>query len=850
MPDDVAPSTLEETHAQLVADAHRRTGRVPPELVATHLLSVTTGGDWPLRREALEALLRRVKAARESSEAWTLAARPRGRSPLGAYRVSVARGKSYRVWVRSVASLEGSCECPDFVRGGLRLCKHLWWLLERGFDAEGRPFPGAHAPPALLWDAVRPLTGAGDWLERVSFGPPSPPPPLRRFFDGSGALRGAVLSTPSKRLELVRALRAWAEGAQAGELRVEPALAGLLTREEAQLAERLDQALPPKAIALALRTLRRPLFPYQLHGVRRFLEAGRLLLADDMGLGKTAQAIASCHALYVTGRVKKGLLVVPAALKTQWAREWGAFTDVPVAVVDGTPVARRAQYRGLHRGFLVVNYEQVLKDLPELTRLAPEVVVLDEAQRIKNWEAKTSMYVKALRPRWRLVLTGTPLENRLSELASILEWVDDMALEPKWRLAEWHTLRGDGPREAAGAKNLETLRARIAGSTLRRTRKEVLTQLPARTDVRVPVSLTAEQLAAHAEFDLPIARLMAQARRRPLTQGEFLRLMSLFTRQRIICNGLAQRDFEETWPMLERGARPSEATLKGLFSPKLSELRELVSSLVLTQGRKVVVFSAWKRMLRLAAWAVSDLLAVEHFRAVFFTGDESPKRRTQNIVDFHDDERTRLFFATDAGGVGLNLQRAASAVIHLDLPWNPAVLEQRSGRVFRYGQTRAVQTYALVAEEGIEARIAAIVGGKKAMFDGLFDGTTDEVRFQEGSSLTSQLERLVEPIAVPLAAEPEDEREVEVDAMESTEAAGAADAPGLPGAFGATPPPTSVEPATERPAPPSLPTSFLEGIRVERLEDGRMVLEAKPEAAAAFAAMLEGVAALLRASSR
>jgi hypothetical protein len=837
MPDAVAPTDLAETHAQLTADAHRRTGRVPPELVATHILSVTSGGDWPLRRDALEALLRRVKAARESAEAWTLVARPRGRSLLGAYRVSVAGGKSYRAWVRSVASLEGSCECPDFVRGGLRLCKHLWWLFERGFDEEGRPFPGAHAPPALEWDAVRPLTGAGDWLARVSFGTPQPPPALRRFFEGSGAPRSAVLSAAAKRLKLVRALRAWADGARAGELRVEPALAGLLAREDAQLAERLEQSLPPKALARALRTLRRPLFPYQLHGVRRFLDAGRLLLADDMGLGKTAQAIASCHALYVTGRVKKGLLVVPAALKTQWAREWGAFTDVPVAIVDGAPPSRRAQYRRLERGFLVVNYEQVLKDWPELGRLAPDVVVLDEAQRIKNWEAKTSMYVKAMRPRWRLVLTGTPLENRLTELASILEWVDDMALEPKWRLGEWHTLRSGGPRESAGAKNLDTLRVRIAGSTLRRTRKEVLTQLPPRTDVEVPVSLTAEQLAAHAEFDLPIARLMSQARRRPLTQSEFLRLMSFFTRQRIICNGLAQRDFEETWPVLERGTRPSEATLKGLFSPKLSELRELVSSLVLTQGRKVVVFSAWKRMLRLAAWAVSDLLAQERLRAVFFTGDESPKRRTQNVVDFHDDERTRLFFATDAGGVGLNLQRAASAVIHLDLPWNPAVLEQRSGRVFRYGQTRAVQTYALVAEEGIEARIAAIIGGKKAMFDGLFDGTTDEVRFQEGSSLTSQLERLVEPTVVPAVAGPEDDDEDRVEVMGPGEAEGA---PGSP------PPPRSVDPAAERSAPPSLPTGFLEGIRVERLEDGRMVLEAKPEAAATFAAMLEGVAALLR----
>jgi superfamily II DNA/RNA helicase len=198
--------------------------------------------------------------------------------------------------------------------------------------------------------------------------------------------------------------------------------------------------------------------------------------------------------------------------------------------------------------------------------------------------------------------------------------------------------------------------------------------------------MTDEQRAEHGALDQPIARLLRTSKVRPLTQPEFLKLMSLMTQQRIICNGLAQRDFEALWPGLA-GQSPTEATLRGLFSPKLTEFRELVANLVVTQRRKVVVFSQWKRMLHLAQWAVSDLLAGSGVRAVQFTGDESQKRRTQNVVDFHDDPHTRLFFATDAGGVGLNLQRSASACVHLDLPWNPAVMEQRAGRVYRLGQT-------------------------------------------------------------------------------------------------------------------------------------------------------------------
>ena len=236
--------------------------------------------------------------------------------------------------------------------------------------------------------------------------------------------------------------------------------------------------------------------------------------------------------------------------------------------------------------------------------------MLDEAQRIKNWATKTALSVKQLDPPYRLVLTGTPMENRIDELASIVEWVDDLALEPKWRLVPWHTTPVDGKTEIGGARNLDTLRHRLAGCMIRRIRKEVLTQLPARTDTRIPIEMTPEQLEEHDALNMPIAQLLARAKRRPLTQAEFLKLMVLLTTQRIIANGLAQLRFEEIWPDLSRIERPSEATLKGLSCPKLLELRELLGQLAVDQGRKVVVFSQWRRMLRLAHWATRDVLHV------------------------------------------------------------------------------------------------------------------------------------------------------------------------------------------------------------------------------------------------
>ncbi|MGQ0505991.1 MAG: DEAD/DEAH box helicase [Myxococcaceae bacterium] len=813
--------------------AHRQTGKVPADTVVTHVMKITAGGDFPLRTSALDSVLRRIKSAREESRGWRQGG-PTQRGALGLRQVNAGSGKVYRVQVRSFAALEGSCECADFGRNSLGLCKHLWWVLEQGFDSRGRCVEDAVPQPPLAWDPVRPLLGTAPWWERICWTSPEMDVSLEPWFTrttGAWRIPSKHLETSDRRNALVSALLEWAQAARSVTPRADVALVRLLQREQVLLEAQCSSLVTDAKIDKSLGELKRKLFHYQEEGVRRFLDRGRLLLGDDMGLGKTAQAIASSHVLFRTQQVRRGLVIVPAALKPQWAREWSLFTSVPATVVDGTPEDRRRQYRALKSGFLFINYEQVLKDLPELLRLAPEMVILDEAQRIKNWAAKTSVYVKQLQPAWRLVLSGTPLENRLTELASLMDWVDDLALEPKWRLDAWHAVRSDGTRELIGARHLSTLRARLEHSSLRRVRQEVLKQLPPRTDTRVPVALTPEQDAAHADLDRPIARLIATSSRRPLTQPEFLQLMSLLTRQRIICNGLAQRDFEELWPQLE-ARKPTDAALSGLFTPKLAELRDLLTNLVVTQGRKVVVFSQWKRMLRLAEWATRDVLADAGARAAYFTGDESQKRRTQNVVDFHDDPKTCVLFATDAGGVGLNLQRAASACVHLDLPWNPAVLEQRSGRIYRLGQANPVEIYALVSSGGLESRIATLVGDKKALFDGLFDGTSDGVSFEKGGSFLATVQRMVEPVILPDPSEAAEDSEVpETGDVEDT----------VPTVAELKP---SVAPAV--PVLPSEVTQLMANVRMERLEDGRMRIDAPPEAAASMAAMFEGLAALFR----
>ena len=845
---------------------------VPAELLAAHVMGIVPPEEWLARADALDAILRRLDSAKK--EELSIRERPGKGRALGLYATGRKKSKGrrpYRTLIRGVDPIDARCDCPDFLKNSLGVCKHVLAVLRHLYDrpnllARARKQQAAADPgEGLAWDPIRPLVGLGDWLDRVTFqGADKLTGDARRLFQqnghGGATLRDACHDAPEKRLKLVEALLKIVPDAPESP-RFDPALLALLAHEQARLRRVLDAAVWPSELKTAFKRLSRPLYPYQKEGVTRFLASTRLLLADDMGLGKTAQAIACCAILKKLGRVKRGLVIAPASLKPQWAREWAGFTDLPVRVVDGPPADRAAAYAETDEGFLIINYEQLLRDLDVARNWNPDLVVLDEAQRIKNWQTKTALSVKGLEPKYRLVLTGTPMENRVEELASVVEWVDDDALEPKWRLSSVHAVRADGRKEVVGVRNLDTLRARLAPCMLRRVRQDVLDQLPSRTDVRVPVDLTEAQREEHDALDQPIARLVRKSFVRPLTQPEFLRLMSLLTTQRIISNGLAQLHYVDVWPTINR-RKPEEGVLKSLSAPKLIELRQLIRQLVLDQGRKVVVFSQWRRMLHLANWAVGDLLAAEKLRAGFFTGAENPRRRTQNIVEFHDDPGFRVLFASDAGGVGLNLQRAANSVVNLELPWNPAVLEQRIGRIYRIGQTQPIDVYNLIAEQGIESRIAELVGSKQAFFKGLFDGQSDVVQFDNAGSFLSRVQKPYED-ALPAAADGDADADAEsepesepVDLADSTvdddedavadpfdELVEAADESRDPAA-------EVDRPATAEPPSDGAVRQLFAQLSVHRAPDGHLVIEAPAEAADTLGSLFEGMAALLRASAR
>ena len=444
----------------------------------------------------------------------------------------------------------------------------------------------------------------------------------------------------------------------------------------------------------------------------------RALLADDMGLGKTIQAIAACELLAGREQIGRVLVVCPASLKAEWEEQIVRFCARPVRLVFGPRAQRLVAYRE-PAFFTIVNYEQVLGDADDINALLqPDIVVLDQAQRIKNWQTKTARQVKSLRSRRAFVLTGTPVENRIDELYSIVQFLDPEIFGPLFRFnRDFYELDERG--RPIGYKNLALLRERAAPVMLRRRKADVENELPGRTVKTYFVAMAEEQRARYEDYRLPAARLIAIGQNRPLRKEEFDRLQMLLACMRMVC---------DTPAILDPACR---------ISPKLEELEKILGDLLEDPDRKIIVFSEWERMLTMAR----ELAGEVGVEAAWHTGSLPQERRRAEINRFKRDPACRLFFSTDSGSVGLNLQ-VASAVVNLDLPWTRPSSNSASREPGARIQLRSVSVVNLVAEDTIEHSILHLLGQKQALADGLIDGQGDLAALKMPSGRAALIERM------------------------------------------------------------------------------------------------------------
>jgi hypothetical protein len=636
------------------------------------------------------------------------------------FEVQSPSGMIYNVEIRSVAAKRYSCTCVDFRTNGLGTCKHIEAVL---LHLEAR-FPKLLAKAQqnesdridIVVDRVH------DTL-RVENSALPLPRSLANFFDDGGLLKPG--HDPVEAADRVTKL-----GLSTVRLsqEVSPWLEQRLRRIESinlrrEYEEKVQAGIFPPHETLV------PLLPYQRDGMLHLAFNERALLADEMGLGKTIQAISACALLHRLGKAVRVLIVTPASLKTEWEEQIQRFTKLSYQVLFGPRPERLRAFRN-PPFFTIVNYEQMVRDTLDVNRLfRPDVVVLDEAQRIKNWNTKTAQAIKRLESRFAFVLTGTPVENRIDELYSIIDFLNPSILGPLFRFnREFYQLDDRGrPTEY---RNLERLHERVRPLLLRRRKADVETELPGRTDRNLFVSLSLSQKQAYSQHEAEAARLVQIAKRRPLTKQQQEKLMRELAMMRMIC---------DTNYILDPNDR---------ICPKLQEIQTILDQCLSDADVKVVIFSEWERMLELVQHRLQEM----QVGYAWHTGSVAQRRRRAEIQMFKGDAGCRVFLSTDSGGVGLNLQ-VASVVVNCDLPWNPAKLEQRIARAWRKNQIRSVTVINLVAEGTIEQRMLGTLAAKKELADGVLDriGDLSKLKLARGGQMfLSKLEQLMTP-AIPSA---------------------------------------------------------------------------------------------------
>jgi SNF2 family DNA or RNA helicase len=435
-----------------------------------------------------------------------------------------------------------------------------------------------------------------------------------------------------------------------------------------------------------------PLLPFQREGVATLLDRRELLLADDMGLGKTMQAIAALRILLYQGRIAHALIVCPASLLEQWRRELRRWApDVGVVTVAGSPAERAALWRR-PAPVRIVGYETLrgdvldLRDSPVL-RYHWDVVVLDEASRIKNRESGIATACRRLRRDRRWALTGTPLENRIEDVAAICEF---LLGEP-----------GKRPRLPADARGISGV---LRSLQLRRRKADVLPDLPPKIVSELAVELPAGQRAAYDRAEREGVLALSAA-------GDAVtatHVLELITRLKQLCN---------------RDPLTGEAC-------KLDDVRDRIGKLV-AQGHRALVFTQFID----AEYGVARIAKhLREFAPLTFTGAMSPAKRAQTVDRFVSSIRHKVMvLSLRAGGVGLNLQ-SASYVFHVDRWWNPAIEEQADSRAHRLGQPYPVTAFRYICADTIEERIDLRLREKRR----LFGEVVDDVSLDPASALSEQ----------------------------------------------------------------------------------------------------------------
>ena len=639
------------------------------------------------------------------------------------YSVSGSKGENiYKVAIRGAEPGWNFCSCMDFKTNQLGTCKHIEYvLLQINKNAQKKKllrqgYTPHYTSVYLDYGAERKVKLRIGTELNAEFQKLSKP-----FFDAENTLLPGVYNSMNLFFEKAFSLHP--------DFRCYPdALHFILEkREEEERNKTIDKAL--KQPATFFKTIiKTSLFPYQQEGVEFALRKSRCLIADDMGLGKTIQAIAAAEGMKKLLGISRVLIICPTSLKYQWKSEIEKFTDSSLCVVEGNIIEREKQYAD-DSFYNICTYNVVGRDINAINRNEFDLVILDEAQRIKNWQTLTAQNVKKVQSKHCIVLTGTPLENKLEELYSVVQMVNPFLMGALFRFVSAHQIADEDTGKVIGYKDLDKIAILLQDVLLRRHKREVLKQLPARMDKNIFVPMTPMQRNYYADsYEIVVKLVNKWARFKFLSESDRQKLLINLNLMRMACDSTFIID------------------QKTRHDSKVDELMSILEEVMENGDEKVVVFSQWERMTRIVAQELDSRgIGYESLH-----GGIASKDREKLFDNFRNDPKSRVFLSTDAGGVGLNLQ-SASLLINLDLPWNPAVLEQRIARIHRMGQKKNVQVINLIAKDTIEEEMLTKLKFKSSVAAGILDNGDSSVFLGETkfNELMKQVKGLTEATASP-----------------------------------------------------------------------------------------------------
>ena len=516
--------------------------------------------------------------------------------------------KTYKIAIRGNKSGDNYCSCPDYSINNLGTCKHIEFTLSQLMKKSGakKVFKEGYVLPYSevylnygLKREVRFRVGKNAPTELLSL--------VSEYFDSNGILKeNRVLHFPHFLNNIPRN--------NGHEVRCyDDVMTYIAEHQDAEhrrtiMNSHLKDGIDSPILKNILKT---ELYSYQREGALFAVKSGRCLIGDDMGLGKTIQALAASEVMAKLFNIQKVLIVSPTSLKYQWRTEIEKFTDRSVQVIEGLNHQRKQLYQN-GSFYKLINYELVSRDIDLIREWSPDLIILDEAQRIKNWKTRTARYVKQLESNFAIVLTGTPIENRIEELHSIMEFIDRRHLGPLYRFLQTHRILDEGGK-VIGYKDLQSVRVSLKHVMIRRKKDEVLKQLPDRIDKNLFVPMTKEQWVIHDENGDIVTRLAAKWRRfKFLCEADQRRLQIALNYMRMAADNTYLVD---------------KTTIHG---PKLEELEVILRDLIIESGEKVVIFSQWLRMTEL----VETVLKRNEIGYVHLNGSIPAKAIKDLIVTF------------------------------------------------------------------------------------------------------------------------------------------------------------------------------------------------------------------------